>query len=223
MAVTKQDIEKPRSPSALRKYCDEQRSLASSDDDERKKSHRRRGSGAIYQLYFTEIEPLSRFCKEFYKDCVLIKPVLGNQQYDAEVTKWGKVLEKIEITKPHDGKALSDDLNLVADRGFGEVSGKTPLGTLKDIEPLLEKTAKKKSEKNYKGAVLVFAINYDPPYPPLNEESEIQIVLMKYIDILSRFKYKARKVVMFDITSNRIYSVQRGTLLYWLLGLLIRH
>lgn len=222
MAVSKEDIEIPRSPIDLRRYCAEQRKLAENDDVERKKSHLRRGDGAIYQPYFTEIEPLSRFTPEFYKDHVLIKPVLGNQQYDAEVIKWGWVVEKLEITKPHDGKALTDDLNLVAERGHGNGNSKTPLETLKELEPLLKINAKKKSSKDYRGAVLVFVITYDPPFSPLNEESEIEIVLDKYLNLLRGYKYRARKVVMFDIHSKRSYSVKRGNLLSLLVGLVIR-
>jgi len=222
MAVSKEDIEVSRSPSELREYCADQRLLSENDDEERKKSHRRRGDGAIYQPYFTEIEPLSHFAPEFYKEHVVIKPVLGNQQYDAEVVKWGYVAERIEITKPHDGKELTDDLNLVADRGHGELSSKSPLETLKELEPILENTARKKSQKDYSTSVLVFVITYDPPYPPLNEEAEIESVLGKYVKILKKYKYRARKVVMFDINSKRIYSVKRGNLLSFLVGLVIR-
>ena len=219
--MTKQELETPRAPAGLSKYCNEKRKKAESDTNERNKSHRRRGDGSIYQVYFTEIVPLALFSEVFYKNNVLIKPVLGNQQYDAEVIKWGRVIEKIEITKPHDGKELSDDLNLMADRGYGAAGSQTPLGTLKKLKSILEKTSRSKSKKNYSGAVLVFAISYDPPFPQLNEDSDIQKVMTEYVQVLKRYKYNARKVIMFDMNSKQTYSIQRGSAIHWLIGLFI--
>lgn len=221
MSISESDLQQARTPSELRQHCDYLRASAENDPVEREKSHRRKGDGKLYQPYFTEIVPLALFTSVYYRDVVRIQPVFGNQQYDAKVLKWGITLEKIEITKPHDGKELSDDLSLVANRGYGEVGLGTPLQSLKKLKPFITKTAEKKAKNNYSSSVLVFAITYDPPYPPLKEEEAINKQLEEYQMLLKSHKYKARKVVMFDVITGTIYPIQKGKLINVILKLLI--
>jgi len=221
VSISEKEIQKARTPSDLRQYCDDLRANAENDQSERHKSHRRKGDGKLYQPYFTEIVPLALFSSVYYRDVVNIQPVLGNQQYDAEVQKWDVTFEKIEITKPHDGKELSDDLNLMADRGYGKSGLDTPLQSLQKLRPFIMKTAEKKAANDYASAVLVFVLTYDPPYPPLKEEESIEKLLKEYKQILQSYKYKARKVLMFDVISNNFYTVQRGSIIHEILRLFI--
>jgi len=219
MPLSETCLEKPRKPSGLRQFCDDQRKDAAFNDVERKLSHLRKGVGRSYQVYFTEIVPLALFSSKYYDDTVNIQPVLGSQTYDARVKKWGVTLEKIEITKPHDGKALSEELNLLATRGYGELGLGTPLQLLQRLEPIIKTTAENKASKNYSGAVLVFALTYDPPFPC--QEKAIFELLMKYLELLKSYKFKARRVVMFDMISGEVYEVQRGNFIHSLLRVLI--
>jgi hypothetical protein len=93
---------------------------------------------------------LSCFAVLTYPDSYEVQLVLGNQGYDALVFDEGaRVVDRIELTVPHDGRAAAQDAALVVDRRFGKVSVGNPgddfdalliRGTPYSITPKIERT-----------------------------------------------------------------------------------
>ena len=80
--------------------------------------------------------------------------MLGNQTFDAEVRNNNELIEKIEITTPHDGKKSAEEYREVIDRGFSTPTTYAPGADLEKMRPVIIKTAEKNPRKTIRTACL---------------------------------------------------------------------
>jgi hypothetical protein len=196
--LTKELIEKKRSPRELRSFVRSYKSEAEKIKEERHKAFKKKG---LYKEFIDELTPLSIFCELYYKENnVNINLKLGNQTFDAEVTdEKGNLIEKIEITTPHNGKKSAKEYRQVIDKGFSDCTIYTPGSDLEKLKPIILKTAKKKAEKNYESCLLVIEISYLPPHKIHEKlyESKVEEV----INEIKQISFNAKKV--FILISNK--------------------
>lgn len=92
--LTKEIIEKPRTPSALCDFISSVKAEVERNASERPAAHLKRG---LYKQFVDELIPLSVFCKEHYRDDVRVQLLCGSQPFDAVVKDInGREIEKME-------------------------------------------------------------------------------------------------------------------------------
>lgn len=143
----------------------------------------------LTKVLIEEIYPLALFCSSYYQENeVLIKPNIGNENFDAIVFKntlKEKILEKIEITQAIDGyeDSLKRELLLMGKPApFSGIFEVKRMGNNRVIEatlgggsiyPLISKICslssnaiKRKMKKDYdKGTILLVVVNSLPVIP----------------------------------------------------------
>jgi hypothetical protein len=130
-----------------------------------------------YKEYLDELVPLSCFAVLAYPDTYEVQWVKGNQGYDARVfDQGGHEVDRVEITAPHDGRAVAQDRQLLAGRGFGKVSVGKPGDDLDALVEHLLSTCRKKALVDYSDCTLVFAIEPSPPLAGYEDRYEGRIV-----------------------------------------------
>ena len=160
--ITVESIQQRRSPIALREFVDHVRDAVRSDTSELKFGLRMKG---LYNGFIKEIVPLSRFAAQAYPETYRIQPVLGNQGYDAFVfDETGTEVDRVEMTKPHDGEARAADAKLVVNRGYGRFREQDPGDDFNELVSFVLDTCKKKAQKDYGNCTLVVAIDPQPPF-----------------------------------------------------------
>ncbi|QTR45800.1 hypothetical protein J9253_17685 [Thiothrix litoralis] len=83
--LTKEKIEKPRTPKELREFVNSHIQSAKSNKSERHKAFLKKG---IYKEFIDELIPFSIFCNLYYPlNDVEISLIIGSQSYDATVKK----------------------------------------------------------------------------------------------------------------------------------------
>ncbi|HBR16494.1 MAG TPA: hypothetical protein DD725_02630 [Deltaproteobacteria bacterium] len=80
--ITKEDIEKPRTPRGLRQFVCYRKEKVRALTAARHTAIQRKG---IYNIFIKEIVPLSIFALKAYPNTYSVQPILGNQGYDAIV------------------------------------------------------------------------------------------------------------------------------------------
>jgi hypothetical protein len=173
MTLTVADIEKPRSPGALRRFVLAHAEAVRADLQERRLGLLKKG---LYKEFLDEIVPLSCFSVLAYPEDVQVLPILGNQAYDAVVLDaLGHEIDRIEVTAPRDGAAEAADARRVTERGVGSIRVGEPGD---DFEALFEhalRTCRSKARKDYEDCTLVVAIEPMPPFSGLEGRFEEQI------------------------------------------------
>lgn len=162
------------------------------DNDERHLGLQKKG---LHKEFLDELIPLSSFAILAYPNSYQVRPVLGNQGYDAIVVdENGNEMDRVEITAPHDGKAASDDAKLVVNRGYGMVSVGEPGHDFEQLfGPVLE-TCCKKSLKDYSECSLVISIAPLPPFTGFEARYEQQIAAM--VSEIAKIEFKAKRVFL---------------------------
>jgi hypothetical protein len=175
--ITKEDIEKGRTPNVLRQFVTTEKFKVENCIKERHKGMLKKG---IYKVFLDEIVPLSLFCMKIYPDNYKIFPKLGNQRYDAIVKdEDGKIYECLELTVPHDGRKAANNAKLTVERGYGNPLVYSPGSDLKDMFPTIMDVFEKKLKKDYSNCSLVIVIDFDPP---LKGEKPIYLQLLKELE-----------------------------------------
>lgn len=150
----------------------------------------------LYKEFLDEIEPLSQFAVLEYPDTYRLQPVLGNQGYDAVVFGAnGQVVDRIEMAKPYDGATTAAVAREVVKNGWGGFRLHEPGDETEVLIPIIERTCRKKAQKDYSDATLVFAIPALPPLAGFEARYEEQIHRIK--TSLSAAGFKAKRVFMF--------------------------
>jgi len=202
--LTKADIEKPRTPRGLRLFVRSRIRQAQKDRSERHKAIQNKG---LYKYFNNEIVPLSVFSLLHFKSGVLIKPILGNQGFDAEIlNNQHDVIGRIEITNPHDGAAAHRNGKLMVERGFSEVDVFSPGADLTRMFSNIFRTCKKKSEKDYGDAILVINVDFFPPFKQF-----IPFYLRRAMDLHEKLKgitFLAKEVHLLIMPLRRLYLIQ---------------
>lgn len=206
--LNKQNIEKCRTPSELREFVREIRNDARNSAEHSKAAHLKSG---LYKEFFDEIVPLSIFCSQYYKDDVKIKPILGNQGFDAEVvSECGTVLERIEITNPIDGFKRSKEGEQLVDKGITPLEEFDPGKDLDELRQFIENTCGKKSVKDYSDCIMIISIDYLPPHKSFRDLYEKKLLAIGgYVESTGFNAKKLFLVVTNECTVMKLCSQQR--------------
>lgn len=136
----------------------------------------------------------------------LFLPVLGNQGYDVEVfDEEGNLLDKIEIAKPHDGKANAENKRLLNERGFGDIRVCDFGGQLDALKPWIANTAENKSLKDYSDCTLVLVALTDPP-----SDEALRILEQRCIEFAQKLKkmaYRAKRAFLAVPSLNKCFEI----------------
>lgn len=206
--ITVSDLERPRSPGALRTFVDGVFESVRADDSER---HRGILEKEPYKKFFKEIVPLSHFSVLLpYPESYEVQWVCGNQSYDALVyNETGQVVDSVEITTPHDGWAKAQDAELVVKQGYGKVHVGTPGDEFDSLSRHVLCTCRKKALNNYSGCTLVVAVAPLPPFPSFESQYEKQIETLA--GGMTKIPFKAKRVFLLILPQtgfpNRLVKV----------------
>lgn len=200
--ITPEEIQQCRSPSGLRKCVDQVMDEVNSDASERKLGIQKKG---WYKEFVDEIIPLSRFAEQRYPETYRIKPVLGSQGYDALVfDETGTEVDRVEITRPHDGAAKAIDARLVVNRGISRVRVQDQGEDFNELIPFVVRTCESKAQKDYANCTLVVAIDFQPPIAEYETCYEEQV--RNLIDKLRQIEFKAKRAFLL-ILPDRVETI----------------
>lgn len=203
--ITSLELEQRRSPAALREFVVRLKEAVNADEHERHCGHLKKG---LYKQFLDEIIPLSRFAILAYPENYEVRPVLGNQGYDALVfDELGKEVDRIEITTPHDGATEAIDAKLVVSQGIGLVSVYNSGDEIKVLFPHVIKTCLKKAHINYSDCTLVVTISPSPPFDSISYLKQYDMQINKLASEMSGIRFKAKRVFLF-VLPDRLVKVQ---------------
>lgn len=202
--ITAEQIETARTPEDLRRFVAEVRAQVEANAQERQAGLEKRG---LYKTFVDEIIPLAQAADYLCDSGHKIRPVLGNQGYDALVLdEHGNIIGKVEIGKPYDGKADADDAKMIKERGFGKFRiGELGTGLL-DIARRIIHTAKQKSLKDYSDCTLLIV---GTVLPPMDGERDMLLATGDVLaDALRAIHYNAKKVIFVVPALRKCYTIQ---------------
>lgn len=197
-----EDIERPRSPKKLREFVTQLKKQTEADIQEFKLGIQKKG---LYKEFVDEIMPLSSFAISAYPENYKIKPILGNQGYDALVyNDMGQEVDRIEITRPHDGADRAKDGRLIANRGYGRMKVGNPGEDFELLFSHVLSVCSSKAEKDYSDCTLVICIAPMQPFESFKEQYENQIDTL--VRKIAEFKFRAKRVYL-HILHDRIICI----------------
>jgi len=201
--ISKQEIEKARSPRGLRQFVVRRVNKIRGIKNQRHKAMLKKG---LYKIFSDEIVPLSIFCLKNYPNTYVVQPVIGNQGYDAVVRDdKDKIVEYVELTLPHDGSTAAKDARLVVSRGYGKIDVYEPGENLKRMFSFILKACHKKSQKDYSDCSLVICVNFVPPFP--EHKTEYTNCIKQMIEEIHKLSFKAKKVYLLVMPFKKVISI----------------
>jgi len=193
MPLVPADLEFSRTSAELREFIECIHLKVQTDRSEFEAGMTKQG---LYKQFLDEIQPLCDFTLIAYPVDYKVLPVLGNQGYDAIVfNEQGTEVDRIEITKPYDGAQSASSARQVAARGFSDMQICDPKDVMQNLLPYFEATSTAKSQKDYSGVTLVFALAVPPPLRGVEASFEQQIERIRSILVTQSFK--AKRVLLF--------------------------
>jgi hypothetical protein len=201
--ISKDVIEKARSPRGLRQLVTRRITKVCGFANERHEALRKKG---IYKVFSDEIIPLSLFCLKTYPNTYTVQPVIGNQGYDAIVRdEKNNIFDHIELTLPHDGYSAANNARLVVERGHSEIDVYSPGENLNRMFSLILKACQNKSIKDYSNCSLVVCLNFSPPFP---EHKKVYLSsINKLLNEISNISFHARKVYLLVMPFNKVIDI----------------
>ena len=195
--LNEDQLQKPRTLVELCSFIAEVRNVSALSVDGWHHGMLRKG---LFKQLVGEIIPVKDYAQSQYagRD-VLIKPVIGNQGYDAEILdSSSQLIERIEVTSPHDGDFESNDTKLAIERGFGKVRVYRPGEDVTNIARLILDAVKKKSKKDYSDSTLLIVVELTPlPSSALpDRSSSYRTAIESLVRELKCITYRAKKVAM---------------------------
>lgn len=191
--ITVDELEICRTPNELREIIESMNSRIMVSEDEICKAREKKG---VYRWYRDEIMPLADFACEFFDDNVKIKPISGNQGYDAEVfDKNNKLIHRVELCVPHDGKYDFKQAQKINSTGVGDQWWGSPGYEVDQLRDVVVRAARNKSQNDYSDCLLAIIIKCHP----ITEEFRHKYlnVLDGLYEELSCFEYNAKEVYLF--------------------------
>lgn len=201
--VTKKDIEKPRSPRGLRQFVRYRIERVRQVTNERHAAMRRRG---IYKVFSDEIIPLSIFALKIYPNTYRVKPVLGNQGYDAIIMSApDRIADYVELTWPQNGKWKAKDAELTILRGCGNVDMYLPGEDIDRLCNYIQSTCLRKAQKDYSNCTVVVIIDF---VPPLREHRLLYSRKLRQLaEEMKSIPFKAKRVFLLILPFQRVLKV----------------
>lgn len=209
---TLEDLQNPRTPSQLGCFIEGIRRATRTNQTLRHAAIEKKG---VFKQLVEEIIPVRAYALSQYPDDnVRISPILGNQGYDAEIHDLrGNLIERIEVTIPHDGARESKDLTQAVKYGYGECRVYEPGEEMRLLRPWLLETAKSKAEKDYSDATLLFVLALLPPVDSPITRSADMAEAACIEACLAAIKFQAKKVVLLLPSGDaRTIHSQNGSL-----------
>ncbi|MBI5675775.1 MAG: hypothetical protein HZC48_08145 [Nitrospirae bacterium] len=201
--ITKEDIEKSRSPRGLRQFVCYRKKKVRQVRSERHAAILRKG---IYNYFIKEIVPLSIFALKAYPNSYRVELIHGNQRYDAIVRdSCGNVIDYVELTFPDDWKAEANDAKLIVSRGYGKFDSHSPGEDIDRLGKFIHDVCLKKAKKDYSDCSLVIVIAFWPP-----SERERHLYSRKIRQILTQVQsisFKAKRVFLLLLEQHKILKV----------------
>jgi len=210
MNISKENLEKKRTPEELYEFV--QKSLSSiSKDEQSKKEARLRKNGS--KELIEEVYPLSIFCRIKYngKD-VICYPVIGSQGYDARVeTQDGELVEVIELTWPIDGQKEYLERKKLNEQGYTEVEvwDYNDKSKQQEVIDITLDTANKKAVKIYEtpeGSSLVFILGIAPYFgmSKIDNQGDID----RLVEELRKIEYRVWTVYLLLLPINQLIEIK---------------
>ncbi len=204
MILSRECIERPRTPVELRAFVEGVFKSVPADRDEY-----RLGLGKVdlYKEFLDELVPLSLFATIAYPEDYVVQLILGNQGYDATVRepKSDRVVDRVEITLPHDGREASVDSGLVAERGCGTIHLGSPGDDLAALFPHVTKACESKASKDYGDCTLVLAIAALSPVSGF--EDRYEQLIQDLVGTMKTFTFRAKRVFLL-VMPERLVLIQ---------------
>lgn len=202
MPLSVADLETPRTPAELRAFVEHVRTSVRTNRSEFDLGMAKQG---YYKEFLDEVEPLCNFAEVTYPADYKVKPVLGNQCFDAIVLDTqGNEVEKIEFAKPHDGAAVAANARQVVAHGYSDMQVCDHTEVLNEFIPFFEATSKAKSLKDYSGVTVVFVLAAPPALAGLESVFERQVEHLK--GITADNKFKAKRVFLY-VPHGRVLQI----------------
>ncbi len=202
--ITKEEIEKARSPLGLRQFVCRRIKRIRSVTSERHKAIQRCG---LYKIFNDEIIPLSLVALKLYPNTYTITPIIGNQGYDAIIRdEQGNIIDRIEITWPQDGKLKADDAQKIVTRGYGNIDVYSPGEDIDRLCRYILNTCQNKAQKDYLNCTLIIVIDFVPPFP---EHRNLYLRKLKQVaEQIKKIKFKAKKIFFFILPFYKMYKIK---------------
>lgn len=198
--ISQSDLQKPRSPSALREYVQALKDAVQRDPRELKRGLLKAGR---YKQFLDELVPLSCFAVLAYPEDWTVRLFLGNQPYDAVAyDAAGEEVDRIELTVPQDGRAEAQDRRLVASRGFGGVAIRHAGDDLAALLPLVLRTCKAKARKDYSDCTLVVAVESLTPFG--GSDPTYADLVGRLVGEMRAIQFQAKRVYLLLMPDNLI-------------------
>jgi hypothetical protein len=196
-------LKKTRSPLGLHQFVRRRFNKIRKDRGERHKAMQRRG---IYKVFTDEIIPLSIFVLKVYPNTYRVKPVLGNQGYDAIIMdEKEQIVDFVEITCPQDGQRKADDANKTVSRGYGNIHVYSPCENIDRLSKFIYFTCQKKAQKDYSNCTLVLVIDFDPPFPEHRRLCSKK--LERLAEQIKSIRFKAKRVFLLILPYNEVLKL----------------
>ncbi|HLE87999.1 MAG TPA: hypothetical protein VI727_10095 [Candidatus Brocadiaceae bacterium] len=202
--ITKNDIEKPRSPRGLRQFVTYRKRKIRAITTERHNAMRHKG---LYNVFIKEIVPLSVFALKAYPNSYRVQPILGNQGYDAIVRDMeGNIIDFVELTFPDDWEAKAKDANLIVSRGYGKCDVFSPGEDIERLSKFIQHVCSKKTKKDYSDCTLVIVINFLPVSKQFRKlySRKLQQVLTN----VQSTSFTAKRVFLLLLEQHKILKVK---------------
>lgn len=202
--ITKDDIQRPRSPRGLRQFVTYRKNKIQSIKTERHNAIRRKG---LYNVFIKEIVPLSVFALKAYQNSYSVQPVLGNQGYDAIVKdNKGNIIDFVELTFPDDWKSKAKDAELIIDRGYGKTKVVKLGGDIDRLSGFIQDVCLKKAQKDYSDCTLVIVIEFLPV--PKKYRALYSRKIQEVITNVQAFSFNAKRVFLLLLEQHKIIKIK---------------
>lgn len=202
MHLSAADLETERTSAELRAFVEHVRTSVRTNRSEFELGMSKQG---YYKEFLDEVELLCNFAEVAYPVDYKVKPVLGNQGFDAIVLDaQGNEVDKVEFAKPHDGAVAAENARQVLARGYSDTQVCDHTEVLNEFIPLFEATSKAKSLKDYSGVTVVFTLAAPPALAGGEVVFEQQVERLKVI--IAANKFKAKRVFLY-VHPSRILQI----------------
>lgn len=196
--LSSEDFQSLRTVGELRAFVLRLKGEVTADDGERSQGILKKG---LYKEFIDELLPLGFYASLIYPENYLVRPVLGNQGFDAIIyDENGQECDRVEITSPHDGQASAKDARLLVSRGYGAVVGGTPGDDFDALFDCVLSVCQDKALKDYNDCSLVVSIAPMQPFPGFEtiHEQQIRSLVLKIAGI----SFKAKRVFLLVLPSR---------------------